>query len=333
MFRRSVAALPVALGVLVIAGASPAWATAPGANGRLAFTSTPPKKSKAKVYPAASLTSLFVGAPSVTVAPKKPLSVSAPEYSADGTKIAFLLSGTGAETKRDGLYVADFSGANPKQLARTSWTDGIAWSPDGKTLVYTDVMDGLHAVPVAGGKSKLIVPVQGDGGFYRRPTFSPDGASIVFERDTLSDNADGKPPWLEIVELWRANPDGSGAAPLFAQAPVKFAGEPDFSPDGKSLVFDGPLDKYGKRWALHTAALDGSGLRTLYTAPKGRWIDGPTWSPDGTRIAFATGGSLKQGASVLSIDPATAATATIASAAKGELGQPTWQPLNAAPAQ
>lgn len=336
MPRILVAGLIAPIAALALALPTGVQASSPGANGRIAFGSLTPAKSS-KRAPNSVLKSVFGdGTAATKVAAKKKYVVSSPEYSADGTKIAFLLGAYGKHGKADGLYVAAFDGSGARRVAKPSWADGIAWSPDGQTLVYADVMDGLYVVAAGGGKPKLIVPVAGDGGFFRRPTFTPDGNTLLFERDTYSTNADGKAPWLEVVELWKASA-GSGnvaaAAPLFPKASMPFAGEPDVSPDGKTVAFVGPLDKYGKRYGLYTAPLDGSTPpKRLLKTRKGTWLDGASWAPDGTRIAFAMGAS-KKGSSVRLIDPATASMTTLVRSTKSELSAPTWQPLNPSPAQ
>jgi Tol biopolymer transport system component len=315
----SSAATVVALATL---GAVPARAAAPGAPGRIAYVFAPASKTKEHGALGTVESVLPDGSGKVKIAGKAGSDILNPEYSADGGRIAWVVTDF---KKTDGVYVAAADGSGAKRVAKTSWTDGVAWSPDGKTVVYADVSEGVYAVPADGSAAPtLLLKPADDGGNYRRPTFSPDGATIVVQHDTLSSNM-GK-PHLVRSDFWRFNADGTGLVAVFAGGvSPKFKFEPDFSPDGTSLVFDG----YGKGKhapvSVYVASADGTGVRSLFTASKGDWIDGPTWSPDGTKIVLATGGSIRKGAQLLVIDTATGATTSVKKVTNGLLEQPSWQ--------
>jgi len=83
------------------------------------------------------------------------------------------------------LWVKSMAGGEPRRLTKD---DGAmeaypAWSADGKKLAYVRWTDaGLGEVRVIaanGGKSIAITPA----GHYARPRFSPDGKTVVFEKD------------------------------------------------------------------------------------------------------------------------------------------------------
>jgi Tol biopolymer transport system component len=62
--------------------------------------------------------------------------------------------------------------------------------------------------------------------------------------------------------------------------------EPDFSPDGKRIVF--PHDMTGAL-ELYSVNADGTGITQI--THDGLFHAVPRWSPDGSHIVFATGGT------------------------------------------
>lgn len=99
--------------------------------------------------------------------------------SPDGSQIVFETLGR--------LYVADMSGGQPRPLTRN---DGSyrelfpSWSRDGRSIVFAtwddDELGAIRVVNASGRGERIVTP---EPGHYRRPVFSPDGRTIVFEKD------------------------------------------------------------------------------------------------------------------------------------------------------
>ncbi len=90
-----------------------------------------------------------------------------------------------------------------------------------------------------------------------------------------------------LTQIWLMNSDGTGSQQV-TRLPDG-ACQPDWSPDGKRLVFISPCP--GKKdlypgSSLYIINADGTGLTPLATLPGGDFE--PAWSPDGTQIAFTT---------------------------------------------
>ena len=101
-------------------------------------------------------------------------------------------------------------------------------------------------------------------------------------------------PRRALQGIWiipASDPDGvteeEAARVTTIPASAKFDFEPQFSPDGSSIVFT--RFKSRRRSAIHRVNIDGTGLERLT-----RWrlnASNPDWSPDGQSIAFDSGDS------------------------------------------
>jgi len=118
--------------------------------------------------------------PSVEVAPET-FETRMPRFanvSPDGSQVVFETLGR--------LYIANTSGGDPRALTRN---DGSyreifpSWSRDGRSIVFATWDDdelGSIRVVNANGRGERIV--SSEPGHYRRPVFSADGNTIVFEK-------------------------------------------------------------------------------------------------------------------------------------------------------
>jgi len=149
------------------------------------------------------------GTPKPLVAPPDGAADSLPQYSPDGAKIAFardLVDDNGDETVTLELVSANGGAVTPRATGlRGDVSQGgrISFSPDGATLVYS-AEDGIYTVPTASGD-----PTQLTGDLDLWPSFSADGATIAFVRDSSSGNASNTTD-DDLFELWSMARDGSG---------------------------------------------------------------------------------------------------------------------------
>ncbi|SDL91244.1 Imidazolonepropionase [Catalinimonas alkaloidigena] len=109
--------------------------------------------------------------------------------SPDGSQLAF--------TALNRLYVMDFPNGTPRRLTTHNFTEAQpAWSPDGKTLVFTTWNDtnGGHLYKVnANGKGKLVQLTQ-QPGVYMQPAWSYTQDRIVFVRGVAQNYKDAAGP-------------------------------------------------------------------------------------------------------------------------------------------
>lgn len=109
-----------------------------------------------------------------------------PEYSPDGSSIAFVRYDPVAETAA--VYLVDADGTDPRQLTPyDTYVEHPRWSPDGGSIIYnieyeTDLDDprnGIWTVPTGGGEPLLLLP--GDETLHPfKPDYSLEGDRILF---------------------------------------------------------------------------------------------------------------------------------------------------------
>jgi Tol biopolymer transport system component len=131
----------------------------------------------------------------------------------------------------------------------------------------TPVDDREFVVDLDTGAVRELHSIQKDAWVF---DLSPSGDRIAFTSDVGRRR-----------QIWIAEPDGSNAEPV-TDDPVE-ASDPDWSPDGHSIVYVG----WGRTQAgrdLFVLDLEtGRSRRLLRTVPD-EW--NPDWSPDGTRILY-----------------------------------------------
>jgi dipeptidyl aminopeptidase/acylaminoacyl peptidase len=241
----------------------------------VAAFAAPAAGSTAATSPIASAPGLVVAhGDRIYVEGRPVLRGSQPTWSPDGRRIAYAHLGE--------IYVAGADGRNVRRLTRMSRPVGFpAWSPDGRTIAFAGVRD-VYTVPAQGGLVRRLTHSAKPWLIRTTPSYSPDGRTIALAASTDAFNSD--------VFLMRA--DGSRLRRLTrSQGTHDRLGEehaPDFSPDGRRLVFTSNRDG---NFELYAIGVDGRGERRLTRTPR---VDesGPRHSADGTRILYSSGGRI-----------------------------------------
>ncbi len=215
-----------------------------------------------------------------------------PSWSPDGTRILF--------ERRDSLHSVAAAGGKLTRIEGDCSGDcwGFAegrWSPDGSEVAFsrasgprtTDVPAevAIYAMKADGSDVRAISnPPKGSEDHY--PSWSPDGRTILFQRDTFTPAAG--PTRLIRVDVKSGTERLVYALPRWAPG----SGLASFSPDGKRILF-GYWCIWGDYCPAATRALrnsrlatirpDGTGLRRL---PITLRADSAAWSPSGTQIVF-----------------------------------------------
>jgi eukaryotic-like serine/threonine-protein kinase len=145
---------------------------------------------------------------------------SAPAYSPDGRRIAFISNRTGA----DELWVSDAEATNPVRLTNHGVIGAPAWSPDGKRLLFLMRTGGggdLHIIGPDGGSPRRIT--QGLG-IYNH-SYSRDGKWIYFMTGPLPLHvvkipSEGGQPVTVVREAFQALESADGRYLLYTKRPT-----------------------------------------------------------------------------------------------------------------
>jgi Tol biopolymer transport system component len=240
-----------------------------------------------------------------------------PRFSPNGRELAYVsCTGFLCHVEVVGLG-ADFQPEGPaRRLTRgpVFVVGGLAWSPDGKALIFVDYRtQRLWRVPIGGNGPATPIELAGpqslrpstavfrDRLVFVRSLFDSDVFRFEAERPAepvlASSSWDQRPSFspdgrrvafesgrsLDGHEIWLADADGTHSVQL-TRGPGMSQGSPSWSPDGLQIAFDS-LGEDG-HWHIWTIDADGGPPRRLTHGPGHENV--PSWSRDGRFVYFAS---------------------------------------------
>src|SRR6266480_2593951 len=193
------------------------------------------------------------------------------------------------------IYLMDGDGTNPRRLTENTALDGFpSLSPDGRRIVFDSNRRRAEGEGEPFNTSDLFV-MNADGTGQTlvtrgsSATWSPDGKQIAFH---ASASGTGRPIKADpgaatsdndIFVLHVSEVPGNGARPKnITNSPAAIDDDPDWSPDGKRIVFC--CRRGGPDFEICVMNGDGTGQVQLTDNDVPDLT--PSWSPDGKKIVF-----------------------------------------------
>ena len=283
---------------IVVAGAS---ATAPGGNGRITFRRYfDPQQTWGAVF---TIDPSSKNARQVT-RPSKGVVDDQPSWAPDGSLITFTRCSDGAlchvfVVAPDGSGFAPVGPVCPAGATEVTCPDDshASFAPDSKQVAFVQSTGPIKPDPngeqwiehsalavanVDGSGRRVVYPgVDFDGVDY--PVFSPDSTKLVFERINSGFTQPAHRRAIFVVGI-----DGSSLRQLTPWA-ENDGDNPDWSPDGKWILFHSFVDDKSHQSQIFVIHPDGTGRRQVSRFSRGTHVASSAFSPDGKSIVLSKG--------------------------------------------
>jgi Tol biopolymer transport system component/DNA-binding winged helix-turn-helix (wHTH) protein len=239
----------------------------------------------------------------VTAPPSGTLGDGEPTFGPTGTRLAF--TRYRSRTHHD-IHVVNVGSGAIRRLTRDDrFVAGHAWNGDGSSIVFSSSRSGnfrLWQVPSVGGTPRWLNTI----GTYDpgRPTVAGRGSRLAYSE------------WDFEYNIWVMSERATGN-PTRVIASTRWDRQPQWSPDGRSLVFVSDRTGNDELW---WSRADGS-EPTRLTGFGDRPVSSPHWSPDGRHVAFHITGD--SGTDVYTLTLGQDQPLPVAASDENEEG-PTW---------
>jgi Tol biopolymer transport system component/DNA-binding winged helix-turn-helix (wHTH) protein len=196
-----------------------------------------------------------------------------PAFSPDSKEVAFVRVFSAVVGE---VYLVPIDGGEPTRLTHDGGgASNLTWALNGREIIFSTRYGGrtqLHRISVDGGAPQWLA-ASGNDAHY--PSFSPQGNRLAWTKNTSNS------------DIFRAaltnNPNHDASKPVSGIiVSTAFEGSPQYSPDGKRIVFQSSRSGDSEIWVC-----DSEGNNPIrLTSFRGPLTGSPNWSPDGRQIVF-----------------------------------------------
>lgn len=174
-------------------------------------------------------------------------------------------NGVEGESAPGDIYMMNADGTARTHTSEVTGTEPV-WSPNGQQIAFSrsNAAGGLDLYKLNADGSSMMRLTNNQFTYSENANWSPNGKRIAF----AAKNADGS------QEIHTIKADGTGEQRL---TPGPGDCQPDYSPDGKKIVFMRFYDLY---------VMSEDGTNVVRLTSDGSTNEWPHWSPDGRKIVF-----------------------------------------------
>lgn len=171
-----------------------------------------------------------------------------PDWSHDGKQLAFFVNSGNPAKDQHGAWISNADGTDRRLIAANMWNP--KFSPDDKLILCADRFRGAKQLFLYDVQTKDVMQVLAGHTILGVPEFDPSGARIAV---TVLEDKQRKMCLIDLTN------QSQQPAELFKLGPITDtlstftdSSRPQWSPDGKELIFTGRTEKAG----IHRILLD-----------------------------------------------------------------------------
>jgi serine/threonine protein kinase len=192
-----------------------------------------------------------------------PDTYSWPKLSKDGSKLAIVTSVDG----NDAIWTYDLGGGTDRRRFTLEGSNTVPiWSPDGETIAFASDREGIPGIWLKNADGRGVaerLTTAEEGTVHWPESWSPDGETLAF---TIRHTPGGQLSLsFDDINIWTLSL-ATGETKPFSTRPFPWREDgPEFSPDGRWLVYEASEDVSGLEWNVYVEPFPPMGERWQLT--------------------------------------------------------------------